>query len=245
MAKLSVVVPVYNSRDTLEMLYFRLKQTFDTLQLEFELILVDDGSQDDSFSRMAELHAQDARVKIIQLKRNFGQQNALMCGLRHTSGEYTVIMDDDLQNPPEEIGKLWSKIREGYDVVYGLPAHSAQKGRGYRYWGGVLRDILFDRVLHTPAGIKVSSFRILHRDLVRKIIQDQTTFVYISAIIFKQSVHAANIEVVHHPRELGHSNYNMLKLAKLYLKIWLNYGPGFRRFARTSGPQYEISDIHR
>lgn len=241
MVKISVVVPVYNSQGALEMLCYRLKETFEALILDFEIILVDDFSKDDSFSKMMELHTKDSRIKIIQLKRNYGQQNALMCGLRYVTGEYTVIMDDDLQNPPEEIAKLWHKILEGYDVVYGLPALAIKKNQGYRYWGSVLRDLLFDLMINKPHQIKVSSFRILKRDLVKKIIKDRTSFVYISAITFKHRVKAANITVEHLNRELGHSNYGMLKLTRLYLKILLNYGPGFSRLARKSQPQYEIA----
>ena len=243
MVKISVVVPVYNSRGTLKVLCYRLKETFKLLNLDFEIILVDDCSEDDSFSKMMKLHIQDPRVKIIQLKRNYGQQNALMCGLHYVTGEYTVIMDDDLQNPPEEIAKLWFKILEGYDVVYGLSVPAIKKIQGYRYWGGVLRDLFFELMINKPSGIKVCSFRILKGDLVEKIIKDRTSFVYISAITFKHRVKAANIEVEHHKREFGHSNYSMLKLAKLYLKILLNYGPGFSRLARTSRPQYEIAQI--
>ncbi|AFL98699.1 MULTISPECIES: glycosyltransferase family 2 protein [Desulfitobacterium] len=243
MEKISVVVPVYNSRKTLEVLCYRLKETFKRLSLEYEIILVDDGSKDNSFSKMMEIHSKDPEVKIIQLKRNFGQQNALMCGLHYVTGTYAVIMDDDLQNPPEEIIKLWSKIREGYDIVYGLPPLNIKKEQGYRYWGGILRDLLFNLMINKPPQIKVSTFRIVHRDLVNKIIKDQTSFVYISAIIFKHKVKAANIEVEHHKREVGRSNYSMLQLAQLYLKILLNYGPVFFKFARTSRPQYEIAQI--
>lgn len=244
MEKISVVVPVYNSQGTLEVLCRRLKETFKRLDLEYEIILVDDCSKDNSFSKMVEIHGRDPAVKIMQLKRNVGQQNALMCGLHHVTGTYAVIMDDDLQNPPEEIAKLWSKIQEGYDIVYGLPPLNIKKEQGYRYWGGILRDRLFNLMINKPPQIKVSTFRILHRDLVNKIIKDQTSFVYISAIIFKHKVMAANIEVEHHKRAVGRSNYNMLHLARLYLKILLNYGPCFSRLARTSRPQYEIAQIH-
>ncbi|AGA70382.1 glycosyl transferase [Desulfitobacterium dichloroeliminans LMG P-21439] len=242
MEKISVVVPVYNSQKTLGMLCYYLQETLNKLNLDFEIILVDDGSKDDSFSKMLDLHRMEPRIKIIQLKRNYGQQNAIMCGLRYATGTYTVIMDDDLQNPPEEIVKLWQKIREGYDVVYGLPSLAAKKDQRYRYWGAVLRDLLFNLMINKPAGIKVSSFRILHKNLLAKIIVDRTSFVYISAIIFKHRVKVANIEVNHHKRESGHSNYSILKLVRLYLKILLNYGPGISKFARTTRPQYEIAN---
>ncbi|WP_018306907.1 glycosyltransferase family 2 protein [Desulfitobacterium hafniense] len=245
MEKISVVVPVYNSEGTLEILCQRLKETLKRLPLEYEIILVDDGSKDSSFGKMMEIHSMDSSVKIIQLKRNFGQQNALMCGLHYVTGKYAVIMDDDLQNPPEEIVKLWYKMQEGYDIVYGLPALNIKKEQGYRYWGGILRDLLFNLMINKPLQIKVSTFRIVHRDLVDKIIKDQTSFVYISAIIFKHKVKAANIEVEHHKRKVGRSNYNMLQLARLYFKILFNYGPVFSKFARTSRPQYEIAQIQR
>lgn len=245
MDKISVVVPVYNSQETLGLLCRRLKEIFQKHTLDFEIILVDDCSKDRSFRRMTELHAREPKIKVIRLKRNYGQQNAILCGLYYTTGKYIVIMDDDLQNPPEEIIKLWSKIREGYDVVYGLPSPAAKRaqGYGYRYWGGVLRDWLFSLMINKPPQIKVSSFRILHQDLVARIINDRTSFVYISAIIFKHQVAAANIQVEHHQREWGCSNYNLLKLIRLYLKILLNYGPGLAKFARTGRPQYEIEKI--
>lgn len=244
MEKISVVVPVYNSQGTLEVLCHLLQETFKSLTQEYEIILVDDCSKDDSFNKMIELHTKDPRVKIIRLKRNYGQQNALMCGLHYVTGEFTVIMDDDLQNPPEEIVKLWHKIQEGYDVVYGLPALTIKKDQGYRYWGGVLRDQLFNLMINKPPQIKVSSFRILRKDLVAKIIKDRTSFVYISAIIFKHRVKVANIEVAHHERVLGHSNYSLLKLTRLYLKILLYYGPGFSKFPKISRPQFEIAQIN-
>lgn len=243
MEKISVVVPVYNSQGTLEVLCDRLQETFKTLDLQYEIILVDDCSKDDSFNKMVELHTKDSRVKSIRLKRNYGQQNALMCGLHYVTGEFTVIMDDDLQNPPEEIVKLWHKIQEGYDVVYGLPTRAFKKDQGYRYWGGLLRDQLFNLMINKPPQIRVSSFRILHRDLVARIIKDQTSFVYISAIIFKYRVKVANIEVAHHERVRGHSNYSLLKLIRLYLKIMLYYGPVFSKLPKSFQPQFEIAQI--
>jgi len=98
-------------------------------------------------------------------------------------------------------------------------------------------------MINKPSGIKVSSFRILKRDLVEKIIKDRTSFVYISAITFKHRVKVANIEVEHNKREYGDTNYSLSKLARIYLNILFNYGPGFSRLARTSRPQFEISQM--
>ncbi len=187
--------------------------------------MVDDGSTDDSFSKMCELCDKDPSVKAIKLKKNYGQQNAIMCGLHYAAGDYTVIMDDDLQNPPEEIEKLWIKILEGYDVVYGIPN---QKLKGfYRFLGALMRDGLFDIFFPKPHGIKVSSFRIMRRKLVEEITKNKTSFVYISAITFQNRVKAANVNVNHAEREYGRSNYSLLKLCKALLEYLLELLSGF------------------
>ena len=118
--KYSVIVPVYNSCDTLDELCRRLTDVFKKITDSYELILVDDGSRDGSWKKMRELKPKYARARIIRLTRNFGQHNAIMCGFNLAQGEYVLTLDDDLQTPPEEIPKLISKAKEGHDVVYGV-----------------------------------------------------------------------------------------------------------------------------
>lgn len=239
MYSISVVIPVFNSAATLEKLYHRLCCTLDGLTGDYELIFVDDGSRDSSFAGMSALQRVDPRVKAIRLKKNYGQQNAIMCGLHYAKGDYTVIMDDDLENPPEEIAKLLLKILEGYEVVYGIPDRKFL--HPYRCWGAVMRDLLFDLMFRKPREIKVTSFRIMDRRLVERIIQDKTSFVYISAITFREKVRAANVKVKHARRECGGSNYSWARLAKLFANIFLNYSPLFSRWADTSRPQFELA----
>ena len=237
---ISIVIPVYNSEKTLAILYDRLRAVLDVLCAKYEIIMVDDGSTDDSYKSACQLHDMDKRVKVITLSKNFGQQNAIMCGLRYSTGDRVVIMDDDLQNPPEEIRKLIDKLNEGYDVVYGIPMEKEYSV--YRSIGARLRDLLFDRICRKPADIKVGSFRAIRGSLVQKVIQDRTSFVYISAITFKYTVRAANVAVRHDAREYGRSNYSMLKLAGLFMKLMINYSFLSGLLANSSQPQYVIKE---
>jgi len=242
MKSIAVVIPVYNSEKTLEELYRRLSTVLIQLTKHYTIIMVDDGSTDGSYAKMCTLHSEDQRVKAIKLKKNYGQQNAIMCGLHYTESDFVVIMDDDIQNPPEEIEKLLAKIEVGYDVVYGIPdqKHDAPE----RLLGTVMRDILFRVLFKMPKNIKVSSFRILRKRLVDRIIQSNTSFVYISAIIFhgEYEVKVANVRVAHTQKPYGHSRYTLRKLVILYLRIFMTYNVLFSRFADRSQPQFEIAD---
>lgn len=242
---MTVVIPVFNSEETLEELYSRLSLVLTQCTENYTIIFVDDGSTDHSYCKMCALNALDNRVKAIKLKKNFGQQNAIMCGLHYAQGDYTVIMDDDLQNPPEEIKKLLSKIEEGNDLVYGITEQKLKIMTTFdRFLGTIMRDLLFRVLFKIPKAMKVSSFRILRKGLVEKIIQDKTTFVYISAIIFykKYKVKVENVPVAHAQSFNGHSRYTFIKLITLYLNIFLNYSSFFSRFADRSHPQFEIFD---
>src|SRR5208337_4185438 len=118
---ITVVIPVYNSESTLESLHERLCIIAEKIRVDYEIIVIDDGSKDNSWKKLCYLAEKDQHVKIIQLIRNFGQHNALLAGIRAACHDVIITMDDDLQNPPEEIPKLLNKLNEGYDVVYGKP----------------------------------------------------------------------------------------------------------------------------
>lgn len=236
---ISVVVPVYNSENSLEHFYVVLSKELKKICDDYEIIMVDDGSLDNSYEKMEVLHNIDSRVKIIKLDGNFGQQNALMCGFHYSTGEYIVTLDDDLQHPPEEIHKLYKKINEGYDVVYGIPIikqHSV-----YRKIGSKMTDYLFNKICLKPKNIKISSFRIIRKNIISEIIKDKTSFVYISAITFKNTNNISNVEVNHNVRKYGKSNYNFYKLLKLYIKLYLYYSNHkIFKMVTSSKPQYII-----
>ena len=124
----SVVIPALDEAENLTPLLLEIEQAFTGLPRSYEVIFVDDGSVDASWERLQELKEADpVHISAIQLMRNFGQHNALMCGFRHSCGRLVVTMDDDLQHPPEEIGKLIARIEEsGLDLVYGVSGGKAQ-----------------------------------------------------------------------------------------------------------------------
>lgn len=238
---ITVVVPVYNSENSLEQFYKVLSKELKKLCNQYEIIMVDDGSGDNSYDKMKKLHSLDSRVKVIQLEGNFGQQNALMCGFHYSTGEYVVTLDDDLQHPPEEIYKLKNKIDEGYDVVYGIPI--IKQHSGYRKIGSKMTNYLFNKICIKPKSIKISSFRIIRKNIINEIIKDRTSFVYISAITFKNTNKVSNVIVKHNPRKYGKSNYNFYKLVKLFTKLYLYYSKGkIIKIFRSSKEQFKIKD---
>ena len=238
---ISVVIPVYNSERSLDMLCRRLDRVLCRRDGDYEIILVDDGSSDESYGEMCRLHECDKRVKAIRLKGNYGQQNAVMCGLNFSRGDCVITMDDDLQHPPEELEKLLNKLDEGYDIVYGIPDEIMYPS--YRRLGVKVRDLLFERMPGKPPGIKVSSFRVMKRWLVREIIKDKSHFVYISALIFKRAVNAVNISVRYDARKYGASNYNLVKLAILFFKLFINYSLPVTLFKASKQPQFEVGEM--
>lgn len=238
---LSIVIPVYNSYNSLEELYNKLTKTLQYNFDDYELIMVDDHSQDESFKKLKKLHKKDKRVKVIRLAENFGQQNALMCGFHHITGDYIVTMDDDLQHLPADIVELYQEIKKGYDIVYGIPVE--RQHLFYRRVGSYLTDKIFNLITHKSKNIRVSSFRILKRSLLEKVILDKTSFVYLSAIILELTDNIGNIYIEHEDRKHGDSNYNFLKLFKLFSKLYIYYSDNkFFSILKKNNPQFIIEE---
>lgn len=240
--KISVVIPVYNGEKSLEALYKKLLKILNEITEEFEIIMVDDSSSDNSYRKILSLNKNDSRVKGIKLAKNFGQQNAIICGFNFANGDYIVTMDDDLQHKPSDIKILYNKIKQGYDIVYAVPQN---RDYGfYRKIGSKLTDFLFKLISSKPDDIRVSSYRILTKKLLNKITANNSSFVYISALVLEQDVNIANIEVSHYNRKHGESNYNIFKLIDLFLKLFIYYGRfPFLKFFRKKGEQYSIKDM--
>jgi undecaprenyl-phosphate 4-deoxy-4-formamido-L-arabinose transferase len=209
-ASISVVIPVYNSEDNLNELTTRLGEVLKNETAKYELILVDDGSHDNSWKRIRQLAKKNIWIRGIRLMRNYGQHNALLCGLRQANHEITITMDDDLQNPPEEIPKLLEKLSEGYDVVYGTPEkeqHNFTRNLASRVTKNVLKNIM-----GAETASKTSAFRAF-----RTIIRDAFTsylgsFVSIDVLLTWGTTRFTWIPVHHAPRARGVSNYTFYKL---------------------------------
>ncbi|MDD3307630.1 MAG: glycosyltransferase family 2 protein [Acetobacterium sp.] len=218
----SIVIPVFNSSQSIEELISRLVATLEARGLIFEIILVDDCSGDHCRAVIQVLEAWDSRIILIALDQNGGQQSAIKTGLSRSRGRWVVTIDDDLEQQPEDIPLLLDEIKKGFDVVYGIPDRVGYPF--YRQWGSNLVDLFFTLILKKPKRIRVGSFRVLNRETVEAIIKDQTPFVYITAITLRFTKNIGNVKVVYHQRRYGKSNYNFKKLSQLLLRLFYYYG---------------------
>jgi len=220
MSLYSIIIPVYNSELTLIELYERIKKVFDEmLKEEFELILVNDSSRDNSWQIMKELHNHDSRIKIINLARNFGQHAALLCGLHYFQGDFVIMMDDDLQHPPEEIPKLIKAINENpeIDVVFGN--YIIKHHNWYRNLGSNIINKLGKIIDKRDSQIKVTSFRIIRGDLANKISKVDIQYPRIGNLILYYTNKVMTIDVEHQERVYGRSGYHLFRLIKDFLSI--------------------------
>jgi undecaprenyl-phosphate 4-deoxy-4-formamido-L-arabinose transferase len=206
----SVVIPVYNSEQSLPVLLARLDSVLGTLAEHYEVILVNDGSLDNSSRILDDASKTHPYVRPIHLMRNYGQHNALLCGIRNANNEIIVTMDDDLQNPPEEIPKLLSKLEEGYDAVYGYPQH---ENHGFlRNLASRITKISLQQAMGVQTASRISSFRVFHTRL-RDAFQDyRGAFVSIDVLLSWATTRFAAIPVSNPQRTLGRSNYTAGKL---------------------------------
>jgi len=219
--KYSVIIPVYNSEQIVAETVSRTRAFFEARKLDFEIILVNDGSVDQSWHVISELARADIRIKAINLLRNYGQHPANLCGFRHASGDWLITMDDDLQNPPEEIAHLIAKATEGHDLVLGK--FRSKMHAAHRRIGSKIVNWLNARIFKKPEGLVLSNFRILRKDVVKRICEYQSPFPYIPGLALMFSASPANVEVEHHPRRIGKSNYNALRITQLVATILFNY----------------------
>ena len=230
---ISVVVPVYNSSTTLFELVQRLDNTLAKVASAFEIILVNDGSQDTSWETIKTICTQYQFVCGINLMRNYGQHNALLCGIRTAQYEFIVTLDDDLQHPPEEIPALIEKLSDGYDVVYGFP-----RKLPHSLWRNLFSR-LTKRVLAMVMGIKtvreISAFRAFRKDLRRAFDHYSSPGVIIDALLSWGTTKFTSILVDEKPREQGRSNYNFFKLTSQGLLVLTGFSTIPLRFASWLG----------
>jgi glycosyltransferase involved in cell wall biosynthesis len=219
----SIVIPVYNSEFTLNELHNRITKVFEKVTDNYEIIFVDDCSRDNSWNILKEIHSKDKRVKIIHLIKNFGQNNAIFCGLNHSCGKYVVTMDDDLQHPPEEIPKLIEKIKQGYFVVYGrFPVKYHNKVENFL---GRRTQYLNHKILGIPDDIFISSFVIYSSNVISNVKLLKISHIFLPAMIstIVPINKIFNVDVEHKARKIGASNYTLSKYISITLNLILNY----------------------
>lgn len=219
--KISIVIPVYNGSKTIARLVEELESCLSS-EYEPEIILVNDASHDNSAqicARLADEHR--GTVKFIDLMRNFGEHAAVMAGLNYAAGQYTVIIDDDFQNPPSEIIKMIDKIKEGYDVVY--TKYRDNKYPFFKRLGSVFNDRVANIMLKKPRDLYLSSFKVMN-SLVRQNVTDyKGPFPYIDGIILNITRNIASVEVEHGETAKERSGYTFRKLIGLWSNMFTNF----------------------
>ncbi len=218
---ISVVVPVYNSQDTLVELVERLEAILSELTDRFEVILVDDGSRDKSWQAICELAARYERVRGLELMRNYGQHNALLAGIRQAEYEVIITLDDDLQNPPEEVPKLIKKLEEGYDVVYGTPERE-QHGF-WRDLASRVTKLALQSAMGAETARNVSAFRAFRTQVRTGFTEYRSPFVSIDVLLTWGTNRFAAVKVQHDPRRGGVSNYTFRKLVTHALNMMTGF----------------------
>jgi glycosyltransferase involved in cell wall biosynthesis len=229
----SVIIPVYNSAATLPELVTRLDAARLELANRFEVILVNDGSRDNSWAVIAQLAKENDWLYGLNLMRNYGQHNALLAGIRVAHYEAIVTMDDDLQHPPEEISGLIAKLDEGYDVVYGTPI-ALQHG----LWRNVSSQ-LTKLVLQSAMGVKIasnaSSFRAFRSKLREAFANYDSPFVAIDVLLSWGTTQFAAVPFRQDPRRVGRSNYSFIRLLVLAVELVTGFATWPLRVASLLG----------
>jgi polyisoprenyl-phosphate glycosyltransferase len=229
----SVVVPVYNSEGIVGETVDRIVEEFEKQGLSYELILVNDGSSDRSWEVISDKARDNDHVIALNLLRNYGQHNANMAGFREASGDYVVTMDDDLQNPPDQVPLLIDEATTGRDAVFGK--FETKKAASYRRLGSKLIGMINRRIFGQPPDLVVSNFRILRRDVVDRICASRTAYPYITGQALQYSSNRSNVTVRHEPRKVGSSSYSMTRILRLVFTILFSYSSFPLRFAAGIG----------
>lgn len=222
MIELSIVIPVYNGARSIE----RLVNELATLEIRggVEVILVNDCSPDDSWEVIQRIHAASPmRVVAIDLAKNFGEHNAVMAGYKVAEGRFIINIDDDFQNPPSEVKKLYeyAAAHPEFDVVYtyyAVKQHSLFRNLGSRF-----NDAVATYLLEKPKGLYLSSFRCINWILRDRFSQYKGPYPHIDGLILENTRHIGRIQVKHSKREEGRSGYTMRKLVRLWMIMFVNY----------------------
>jgi len=233
--KLTVVIPVYNGEKSIAKLIRLINDQLAPRVDHLEVVTVNDGSPDNSAGQIAScMDLPDIELKYIELMTNFGEHNAVMCGLNHATGDYVAIIDDDFQNPPSEILLLTNSLIEGnFDVVYSY--YEEKKHHWFRNLGSKFNDMVATIMLKKPKNLYLSSFKVLSKDLVRCVVRYDGPYPYIDGIIFSITKKVGTQLARHEHREEGRSNYTLARLFKLWLNMFTGYSIAPLRIASILG----------
>lgn len=219
--ELSIVIPVYNSQETIKNLVDTLIRELEG-KYKYELVLVNDGSQDNSYDICKQMAMENEQIKFLTFYRNFGQANAILAGFHEADGDIVIVMDDDLQNPPSEIHKLIACINDGNEFAYGKPKGKMEQNL-WRRLASYLNVRTAEIAFKKPKGLYPSSYYALRADIVKEVIKYNGPFPYISGLVLRITRNGVNVPVEHHKRRFGTTQYNFTRLVLLWLSGITNF----------------------
>ena len=215
--QVSVVVPVYRSEDCLDKLVEALTVAFEESGRTHEIVLVNDCSPDRSWDKIVALAEQYPTIRGVNFRKNFGQDSALMAGLRTARGGIAVIMDDDLQHDPKDMELLLKKVEEGFDVCYARFVHKKQalwKNLG-SWFNGKVANIVIEK----PDEVYLSPYKAIGRAVVDEIVEWDGPYPYVDGLLFRATANITQVDAEHHERHAGESNYNLIRSINVWLKL--------------------------
>jgi dolichol-phosphate mannosyltransferase len=218
---ISIVSPVYKAEGIVEKLVFEIEKTMKKMSQEYEIILVDDSSPDDSWSKMKRISESNTKVKSVRLSKNFGQHPAIMAGLSLAKGEWIVVMDCDLQDQPKEIEKLFNKAQAGFDIV--LARRENRKDSFFKRITSKIFYILYSYLTETKFDSTIANFGIYNRRVIAEVIRMNDYIKAFPLFVNWVGFKSISIEVVHSHRESGVSSYNLSKLTSLAFNTIISF----------------------
>jgi len=238
---LSIVIPVYHSADCLEALNAAISQALVPLGIPYEVILVNDCSPDESWTVIEQLCRLHANVVGVDLRRNFGQDNALLTGIRLARGQYIAVMDDDLQHDPNDIPALVSGLQAGFDVVYAQfrkKRHKVWKNLGSWFAGKVA-----EWVLNKPRDIYLSPYKVFRREVADLICNYHGAEPYIDGLLLQVTSRIAQVPVEHKPRYSGKSTYTLLESTRIWTRIAFSFSVKPLRLVTVLGLAFSVLGV--
>jgi len=231
--ELSVVIPVYRSAEGLPLLLERLRQDLSNSFSSWEAVLVNDGSPDHSWQILEGLVGRYPFLVAADLRRNRGQDNALMAGLRLSRGEVVVIMDDDLQHDPRDVPRLVARVRDGWDVCFA--DFETKKQAWWKNLGSAFNGWVARAVIDKPRDVYLSPFKAVSRGVVDEVIRYDGPYPYVDGLILSVTSRFARIDATHHARAAGSSNYDLVRSVAVWLKLATGFSVRPLRLASFAG----------
>lgn len=217
---LSIVVPIYNEEESVLPLYETIRIACERNRQSFEVVFVDDGSQDRTFELLEELHQQNSGITVIRFRKNFGQTAAMAAGFRAARGQFIISMDGDLQNDPSDIQKLLAKIEEGYDVVCGWRKDRKDKFLSRRF-PSLIANWLIGKITGVPIHDNGCSLKAYRASVIKRVALYSELHRFIPAMSTLTGAKITELVVTHHPRRFGTSKYGISRAWRVFLDLFL------------------------